>query len=99
MLVQHAKPGTALEHWVHSYRQYRFAPSDDVPFTCLPGTGAELWLHGASEPGRAGGDGLLCLRTRRLEFQPKSRQVFAIRFRAGALPFFTKHPMAELIDR
>jgi len=96
MLLQQAKPGTALDHWVHSYRQYTFAPSEDAPFTCLPGTGAELWLHSASETNRAG---LLCLRTRQLEFQPPSRQVFAIRFRAGALPFFTAHPLAGLIDR
>ena len=96
MLLQQAKPGTALDHWVHSYRQYTFAASDEALFTCLPGTGAELWLHGASESSR---DGLLCPRTRRLELRPQSRQVFAIRFRAGALPFFTARPLAELIDR
>lgn len=96
MLLQQAKPGTALDHWIHSYRQYTFAPSEQAPFSCLPGTGAELWLHGASKTGQ---DGLLCLRTRRLEFQPRSRQVFAIRFRAGALPFFTARPLSGLIDR
>lgn len=102
MLLQQANPGTALDHWVHSYRHYTFAPSEDVPFTCLPGTGAELWLHSAGELSQSGAsfdDGLLCLRTRRLEFQPQSRQVFAIRFRAGALPFFTARPLAGLIDR
>ena len=101
MLLQQAKPGNGLDHWVHSYRQYSFAPSDNRQFTCLPGTGAELWLLHSGKLSHSGeplGDGLLCLRSRRLEFRQTGLRVFAIRFRAGSLPFFTCRPLTKLVD-
>ena len=102
MHLQQAKPHASLARWIHSYRQYRFAPSDNRQFISLPGTGAELWLLDSGELISAAGvleDGLLCLRTRQIEFQQLGLSVFAIRFRAGSLPFFTDRPLATLIDR
>lgn len=102
MHLQQAAPGVSLDRWIHSYRQYSFGPSDDGRFTCLPGTGAELWLLQSGALSLISvpmGDGLLCLRSRRLEFRQTGLRVFAIRFRAGALPFFTDRPLAGLIDR
>jgi len=102
MLLQQAKPAKALEHWIHSYRQYCFARGDTASLVGLPGTGAELWLRDASEPARKAasfGDGVLCPRSRSFEFQPGALRIFSIRFRAGALPFFTDRPLSQLIDR
>ena len=101
MQLRQAKPSANLSQWIHSYRQYTFTSSDRGQFTSLPGTGAELWLLDAGTLIKAGcpvGDGLLCLRTRRIEFRQLGLRVFAIRFRAGALPFFTDRPLAALID-
>jgi len=102
MRLQHAKPNASLAQWIHSFRQYTFTPSDNGQFTSLPGTGAELWLLDSGKLISAAGllgDGLLCLRTRRIEFRQLGLSVFAIRFRAGSLPFFTDRPLATLLDR
>lgn len=101
MLLQQALPGPKLDRWIHSYRHYTFTPADSGQFTCLPGTGAELWLLNAgqlSDRLTLLGDGLLCLRSRQLRFQQAGLRLFAIRFRAGALPFFTDRPLARVID-
>lgn len=101
MYLQQTKPHASLARWIHSYRQYTFSPSDSGQFTNLPGTGAELWLLDSGKLLGAGGllgDGLLCLRTRRVEFRQHGLSVFAIRFRAGSLPFFTDRALAQLID-
>ena len=101
MHLQQAKPAPALDHWIHSYREYAFAPSDAAAFTNLPGTGAELWLLNSGTLHQAEscvGDGLLCLRSRRLVFRQSGLRVFAIRFRVGSLPFFTDQPLTRLID-
>jgi len=103
MLLQQAKPAKALEHWIHSYRQYRFASGDAAPLVGLPGTGAELWFCDApQQPGRKTalfGDGVLCPRSRCFELRPGGLSIFSVRFRAGALPFFTDRPLSQLIDR
>ena len=102
MLLQQAKPAKALEHWIHSYRQYRFAPGDTVPLVGLPGTGAELWLCDAPQPGQqtvSPGDGVLCPRSHSFELRPGVLRIFSVRFRAGALPFFIDQPLSQLIDR
>ncbi len=102
MQLQRAVPGASLDHWIHSFRQYTFTADDLDQFTSLPGTGAELWLLNSGSLSLAGqplGDGLLCLRSRRLQFRQVGLRVFAIRFRAGSLPFFTRRPLAELIDQ
>lgn len=101
MQLQQAGPGASLNHWIHSFRQYTFTADDCDQFTSLPGTGAELWLLDSGSLSLAGqplGDGLLCLRSRRLQFRQVGLRIFAIRFRAGSLPFFTQRPLAELID-
>ena len=101
MLLQQALPGNDLARWIHSYRQYRFTPTDSAHLSCLPGTGGELWLPDrgqlADEQKPLGG-GLLCLRSRRLNLHQVDLRIFSIRFRAGALPFFTDRTLAELID-
>jgi len=102
MLLQQAKPAKALERWIHSYRQYTFAPGITAPLAGLAGTGAELWLCDAPQQGRRAaspGDGVLCPRSRSFEFQPGALRIFSVRFRAGALPFFTDRPLSQLIDR
>ena len=102
MLQQQAIPGPNLDHWIHSFRQYTFTPSDRCQFTRLPGTGAELWLPTSGRLSHAGSllsDGLFCPRSRRFEFQQDGLSVFAIRFRAGSLPFFTQRPLAQLVDQ
>lgn len=102
MLQQQAVPGPNLNHWIHSFRQYTFTSSDRCQFTRLPGTGAELWLPTSGRLRHAGvflHDGLFCPRSRQFEFQQDDLSVFAVRFRAGALPFFTQRPLAELIDQ
>jgi AraC-like DNA-binding protein len=102
MLQQQAAPGPNLAHWIHSFRQYTFTPADDSHFMRLPGTGAELWLLNSGQLSHAGrplSEALLCPRTRRFEFQQNALSMFAIRFRAGALPFFTQRPLAELVDQ
>lgn len=102
MQLQQAAPSPALTGWIHSYREYTFSPFDGGEFANLPGTGAELWLPVSGmlmENGAPVGDGLLCLRTRRRVFRQRGLRIFAIRFRAGALPFFTDRPLATLIDR
>ena len=102
MRLRHVTPSAGLGRWIHSYRQYTFAPFDCGEFANLPGTGAELWLPLSgmlTNGGRPVGDGLLCLRTRRIVFRQCGLRVFAIRFRAGALPFFTERPLMTLIDR
>ena len=102
MLLQQAKPAKVLERWIHSYRQYTFAPGITAPLVGLPGTGAELWLCDAPQPGRrtaSPGDGVLCPRSHSFEFQPGTLRIFSVRFRAGALPFFTDRPLSRLIDR
>lgn len=101
MQLQQTTPNANLCQWVHSYRQYTFTPTDRGQFASLPGTGAELWLPDSGTLVNAGtpvGSGLLCLRTRRIEFHQLGLRIFAIRFRAGALPFFTDRPLATLID-
>ena len=101
MHLQQATPSGSLARWIHSYREYHFTSSDSGTFTCLPGTGAELWLPQAGTLGQAclpTGPGLLCLRTRRFEFRQSALKVFAIRFRAGSLPLFTHRPLSELVD-
>lgn len=101
MQLQQAQPNARLNQWIHSYRQYTFTSSDRSQFTSLPGTGAELWLLESGKLLNTGGpvgNGLLCLRTRRIEFQQLRLRLFAIRFRAGSLPFFTDQPLARLID-
>ena len=102
MLVQHAVPGGDLGHWIHSYRLYTFTPQDAAHFDCLPGTGAELWLIGSGDPDADEApltSGLLCLRSTPLTFAQAGLRVFSIRFRAGALPVFSRRPLAELVDR
>lgn len=102
MLQQQAVPGPNLAHWIHSFRQYTFTPADGSQFTRLPGTGAELWLSTSGQLSHAGtplSDGLLCPRARRFEFQQNALSLFAIRFRAGSLPFFTQRPLTELVDQ
>lgn len=101
MHLQQANPHASLARWIHSYRQYTFTQSDSGHFTSLPGTGAELWLLDSGTLFNAGGllgDGLLCLRNCRIEFRQLGLSVFAVRFRAGSLPFFTDRPLAQLID-
>lgn len=102
MLLQQSPPGNGLERWIHSYRHYTFTPTDRRQFTCLPGTGAELWLLDAGCLSDALGpvrDGLLCLRSRQLQFLQVELEIFAIRFRAGSLPFFFDRALSELIDQ
>ena len=101
ILLQHAPPAPALARWVHSYRHYLFAGGAEGTFTSLPGTGAELWLLESGTLCRdcaPVGSGLLCLRSRRIDFLHAGLQIFAIRFRAGGLPFFTDRALAELVD-
>ena len=101
MELQRATPCADLAHWIHSFREYTFSTDDREQFTSLPGTGGELWLKISGDlrlSGRSAGDGLLCLRSRQLQFQQKGLRVFSIRFRAGSLPFFVQRPLAELID-
>ncbi len=101
MELQRATPCSDLGPWIHSFREYTFSPDDRERFTSLPGTGGELWLKTSGRlclSGQPEGDGLLCLRSRKLQFQQKQLRVFSIRFRAGSLPFFTQRPLAELID-
>ena len=101
MHLRQALPSPPLAEWIHSFRHYAFQPEDSDRIPCLPGTGAELWFvedgsltcHGIRL-----GDGLFCPRTRRLEFRQAALRVFAIRFRAGALPAFTRRPLDDLID-
>ena len=102
MLLQQARPTASLARWIHSFRQYRFAPGDTAPLIGLPGTGAELWLCEA--PPTAGnpaslGDGVWAPRSRCFSFRPDGLLIFAIRFRAGALPFFTDRALSDLVDR
>lgn len=101
MHLQHAKPASTLDRWIHSYREYVFTPSDATAFTNLPGTGAELWLlnpESRLSTEHHPEDGLLCLRSCRLVHRQSGLRIFAIRFRAGSLPFFTDRPLAQLID-
>jgi AraC-like DNA-binding protein len=101
MLLQQAFPGPRLDRWIHSYRRYTFTPDDGRQFICLPGTGAELWLQNSGQLANSRGqlgDGLLCLRSCPLLFRQAGLQLFSIRFRAGALPFFTDLPLTRLID-
>jgi AraC-like DNA-binding protein len=101
MELQRATPCADLAHWIHSFREYTFSPDDREQFTSLPGTGAELWLKISGDlriSGQPASDGLLCLRSRQLQFQQKGLRVFSIRFRAGSLPFFVQRPLAELVD-
>lgn len=102
MLLQQARPTASLAHWIHSFRQYRFAPGETTPLVGLPGTGAELWLCSASPMARDSavpGDGVWVPRSRCFTFRPDGLHIFAIRFRAGALPFFTDRALSDLIDR
>lgn len=102
MLLQQARPTAPLERWIHSFRQYRFAPGDAAPIVGLPGTGAELWLCDALATARdraSFGDGLWVPRSCCFAFQPAGLYRFAIRFRAGALPFFTGRALSDLVDR
>jgi AraC-like DNA-binding protein len=70
--------------------------------TLLPGTGAELvFQHGA--PLKAGVDlptaALLCLRRSRWSLSAAGEVHFtAVRFRAGALRYFTTVPVSEMVD-
>lgn len=104
MLLQQARPSADLDRWIHSFRQYRFAAGDRAARVGLPGTGAELWLCEAAptadndNPARSG-DGVWVPRAHCFSFQTDGRCIFAIRFRAGALPFFTDRPLSGLVDR
>jgi len=74
---------------------------DVTTFTNLPGTGAELWLLNPEDTYRTGHrleDGLLCLRSCQLVHHQYGLRIFAIRFRAGSLPFFIDHPLDQLIN-
>lgn len=101
MLLQTAAPQSTLAPWVHSYRLYRFTGVDDAGMTLYPGTGAEIWvvlsgqLYVVSHPRS---DGLLCLRHRSLNFTQNALTVFAVRLKAGALPFFVRAGINPLID-
>lgn len=95
-----ALPSPLLAPWIHSFRRYAFAADDPAWLTRFPGTGAELWLEEADgHAARHSEDGLLCLRSVCLPMRQSGQTVFAIRFRAGALPFFTRTPLAALVDR
>ncbi|MEN6080151.1 hypothetical protein [Chromobacterium piscinae] len=93
MQTQLRRPAPGLEPWIHSFRRYRFEPSDPQVLTLLPGTGAELWL------GEDGAAGLLCFRRRIQRIARPALPVFAVRFRAGALPQLCSLPLSLLVDR
>ena len=101
MYLHQNPPSPELSAWIHSFRCYAFAPGDRQRIPFLPGTGAEFWLV---EDGtltlhdRRLGDGLICPRTGVQEYRQSALRVFAIRFRAGALPAFTRRPLDTLID-
>ena len=101
MLLHQSPPSSALNEWIHSFRRYAFQPGDSPRIPCLPGTGAELWLveDGVlTLHGHRLGDGLICPRTSVQEFRQSALRVFAIRFRAGALPAFIRCPVDSLND-
>ncbi|UTH75945.1 helix-turn-helix domain-containing protein [Chromobacterium sp. IIBBL 290-4] len=93
MQSQQCLPDAGLRPWIHSYRRYHFEQGDPEVLTLLPGTGAELWL------GEGGGSALLCPRHRVQQLARPARPVFAIRFRAGALPLFGVPALSGLVDR
>lgn len=93
MKQQSAPPSPELSQWIHSFRHYTFTQNDPAWLTLFPGTGAELWIHTTGQQ-----DGLLCRRHQSLQLPQTGQQVFVIRFRAGALPFFTRTLLAGLID-
>lgn len=102
MLLQQARPTASLAHWIHSFRQYCFAPGDSAPLVGLPGTGAELWLCEGSPAARNPAslqDGVWVPRSLCFSLRPERLHIFAIRFRAGALPFFTDRALSDLVDR
>ncbi len=102
MYVLQADPEPHLGEWIHSFRQYRFTEDDGADFTLYPGTGAELWIILSGHLRHAGlplGDGVVCLRSRRLVLKQAGLRVFSMRIRAGALPLFAEQPLIDLIDR
>lgn len=102
MLLHTAAPSADLAPWVHSYRRYHFTAQDGAGMTLYPGTGAEIWivLSGALRAGDVlRQSGLLCLRHRCLDFVQHDLTVFAVRLKAGALPFFIAAAMDKMIDQ
>jgi AraC-like DNA-binding protein len=104
-VFEHAA-GPGLSAFVDRFWAIRAAPSEEVSLADpLPGTGAELLIHCGAPLRLADGKELpaahlLCLRRGPLGLAPALRGVdlFAIRFRAGAVRHFVEPEPSELAD-
>lgn len=106
MQILERAAGPELSPLVDRFWAVRAGPGEEVSFADpLPGTGAELLIHCGAPLRLADGTALpaahlLCLRQGPLQLAPAARgvELFAVRFRAGALRHFVEPEPAEVAD-